>query len=108
MALGCIFPVHRLDGASLECESLGIPMAVGGTRGMAVAQRALPLAPLDGFNVAIHEDTVHHTIMTWNDKTGVVAPLVIGFFDRRINELIMRGAFVHVDPLGGIQNTESV
>jgi len=108
MALGCIFPVHGLDGASLEYESLGIPMAVGGTRGMAVAQRAVPFAPLDGFNVAIHEDTVHHTIVTWNDKTGVVAPLVIRFLDRRIDELIMRGTFVHGDPLGGIQNAKSV
>ena len=91
-----------------KTTSVHVPMAIGGTRGVAVAQRAVPFAPLNGFDVAVHERAVDQSVMARNRQTGVVAPLVIRIFDRRIDELIMRGSFVHGDPLGGIQNAKSV
>ena len=83
-------------------------MAIGGTAGMAVTQRTVPLAPLNGFHVTIHQDGVHHAIVAWNHQTGMVAPLVIRIFNGRIHKLIMSGTFTHGNPFHRIQNAESV
>ena len=91
-----------------KTTSVQIPMAVGGTTGVAVAQRAIPFAPLDGFDVPIHEGGVDHAIVAGNRQTGVIAPLVIGIFNGWIDELILGNGFAHVNPLLGVEDAERV
>ena len=65
--------------SGVACEmSVDVPMAVGGTGSVAITQRAIPFAPLDGFDVAVHERAVDQLVMTRDRQTGVVAPLVVG------------------------------
>ena len=88
--------------------SVDVPMAIGAAGGVAITQRAVPLAPLDGFDMAVHERGVDQLVMTRNRQTGVVAPLVVGILDRRVDELVLRDRFAHADPFGGVQDAQGV
>ena len=85
-------------------ESVLIPMVVRGLGSITFGQWTEELTPLDGFDMAVHEEGVDHEVVARNWAAGLVIVLV----KRRvvaatgIIDLILCGATLNADPFGRI------